>query len=125
MTYQELENKIDGIISKISGGAFESDVEEARAWKENVKRAFLTKEIKDHEGIKMIIKRFSSELEDINFVLINAKSDKIADRERDRLLDKKKMYVEFISLFPIAEKEIEQIADTVKENEEFLNLNNE
>lgn len=119
---KELENRIDGIISKISGGAFEEDVAEARAWKENVKRAFLIGDVEKHEGIQLIIKKFIGELENINLVLLNASSVKISDKDRDRLLDKKVLYSEFLSLFPEAEKEIQQVENLVKENEEFLNL---
>ena len=119
---QELEKRIDNIISKLSNGAFEEDIAEANAWKENVKRAFLTKGIKGHEGIKMIISRFAEELENINFVLLNAGSSKLSERERDRLLDKKELYRDFLSIFPEAEQTIEAIESTITENEEHLGL---
>ena len=122
---QELEKRIDNIIAKLNDGAFEEDIAEANAWKETARRAFLTKGVKSHEGIKMIIDRFISELENINLVLLNANSSKISDRERDRLLDKKELYKDFLSIFPEADQAIEVIDASVAENESHLGLRKE
>lgn len=122
MNHGDLEKRIDNIIATISGGAFEDDVSEANAWKENVKRAFLTKGVEKHEGIQLIIKRFIGELENINLVLLNANSIKLSDIQRDSLLNKKNLYQEFLSLFPEAEQSIQQVEELVKDNEEFLGI---
>lgn len=122
MEFKELNDRIDGILVKISGGAFEDDKEEVLSWKEELKNAFLITGIKDNEGIKLIIKRFASELEDINLLLLNVSSEKLPDIKRDVLLEKKKMYKDFISIFPEAEQTIEAIEKSIEENEKHLNL---
>ncbi len=113
----ELEIRIDALLKKFVNPAFPEDIEEINKWKEEAKRAMLAKDIKNHEGIKLIVKRFASDVEGINLLLLNANSEKLSDKERDRLLDKKFLYIEFLSIFPEAEKILKEIEKKVAENE--------
>ena len=116
---QQLLDRIDSLLRQFSNPAFPDDVETMRNWKSQVYRAMINDNLKEHEGIKMIIDFIIKKIESIDLILLNAYSDKCSDLLRDRLLDKKEMYTDFLELFP-QETELKQIEQEVKDNETLL-----
>ena len=114
---EQLLLRIDNLLKEFSDPAFPDDVEAIKSWKSEVKRAIIIDDLKEHEGIKMIVEFIDKEILDIDLVLTNAYSDKCPDKVRDRLLDKKQLYLNFLELFP-DEVEIQQIEKEVKKNED-------
>lgn len=117
---QELLGKIEKLFAKFQNPEFPSDKEEIRGWRETIKNAILLDGIKDHEGIKMLTKELTEQIILINDVLLEADTDKLPDVKRGRLLDRKSIYKELLSVLCVDKKEIESIEQKVKENEHYL-----
>jgi hypothetical protein len=117
---QELLNKIERLLAKFQDPEFLSDKEEIRGWREKIANAILIDGIKDHEGIKMLTRELSEQIVMINDILLEADSKKINDIQRDRMLDRKSIYKELLSMLLIDKKEIQDIETKVKENEHYL-----
>ena len=117
---QQLLEKIDKMLVRFSDSAFPDDIETIKSWKSEVKRAMIIDDLKNHDGIKMIIEFLSNEIEQIDLVLLNAYSDKCPDKIRDRMLDKKYMYNSFMGLFP-SNEQLTQIDNEVENNKDIDN----
>lgn len=117
---QELLQRIDELKKKFADPAYPEDVETIKSWREKLIRAMLMDDLSKHEGIKMILKKYKEEIDEINELLLSADSTKLNDKERDRLLDKRYMYEDFVGLLESPKKEMEMIEKEVTENEEFV-----
>lgn len=115
MDKTQLLEKIEKLEKRFSDPAYPEDVEEIKSWKGEVRRAMLGDNLKEHDAIKEIINHFQKEIEEMDLVLIHSYSDKLSDKARDRLLDRKEMYQQFLDFFP-QDKDLEIIADKVDEN---------
>jgi hypothetical protein len=113
LSKQQLLDDIEKLERKFSDPAYLEDLETINAWKETVKRSLIADNLKQHEGIKMIIENLDKRIEEINTVLMNSYSEKISDKTRDRMLDEKKMYMDFLDLFP-GDDELKEVEEQVK-----------
>ncbi len=71
--------------------------------------AILILKLKEHPIIQEIIEKYKKEIENINNILLNAYSDEISDKKRDRLLAYKKCCQIFIDTF-----NVDDIINTIK-----------
>jgi hypothetical protein len=112
--------KLDQLRQKFDSPAYKDDPDTINAWDKEAKRAMLVGDLKSHEGIKMIVDKLANDIAEINVLLSTARSDKFSDATRDRVLDKKELYLWFLGLFPGAEKRLREIEKMVDENLQAL-----
>lgn len=117
---EQLLSRIEKILAKLGDDPV-SGSDEAKAWRSEVKRSMLSDNLKEHDGIKMIVEKLTQDIEDINYLLINASSSKLPEAMRDRIIDKKKMYLDFLDLFP-SDTDIALVEQVVAENEKHLGI---
>lgn len=111
---QQLLQKIDELIKKFSDPAFPEDLTTIQEWKESVIRAMLSENLKEHEGIKLILTRIDADLEEIDFILLNAPS--LEKQERDIILTKKKEKEYFRDLLDPQVESMNEIENQVDKN---------
>lgn len=92
-------------------------------WREAAKKGLLIGNLAEHEGIKMLIKEINDEIFEMDMLLLNSDSKTIPDEQRDRLIDRKKLYVWFRSFFTDAAKGLMQVENEVAENMKANNVN--
>ena len=86
------------------------------SWEDQVKRAFLVNSLKEHEGIQIILKKFEEDIKEIDNILIEAKSKDLTDLERDRLIDRKTLYKEFLKFFIDAGVKIKRVEKEMEDS---------
>lgn len=84
-------------------------------WEVEAKRAFMVSSLKDHQGIKIILANFEKDIVEIEDLLKTARSKDLSDGDRDKLIDRKELYSQFIKFFYEAEKSIETLEKQVEE----------
>lgn len=88
--------KIDQLKTKFANPAYPDDLDTINGWESNVKRALIQDSLKDHEAIKQIVDSIKTQLEEIDFVLLNKTG--LNETERDIILVKKQMHEWYLKL---------------------------
>ena len=117
---QTILKKIDVLIDKFSDPAYPDDILEIKEWHKAVQTAMLKKDLRKHEGVQMLVEKLREDVIEIGVVLGAADSTKLPDRQRDRLLDRKELYLWFLGFFSRVEEELAIIDKAV--DEETKNL---
>ncbi len=84
------------------------------SWEAEAKRAFMVNSLKDHKGIQIILENFGKDVAEIDELLKTAKSKDLNDIERDRLIDRKGLYLHFMKFFDEAEKKIGRLEEEIE-----------
>lgn len=92
-------DKIKQLKEKFTNPAYNDDVVQIDAWESNLKDLLVRDDLAGKPSIMQILKRFSDEVADMNSLLLHADSKLLSDGERDRVLDKRKLYQDFLGLF--------------------------
>jgi hypothetical protein len=121
---EEILQDLDNLIQKFEDPAYPDDKEKLKGWRDDLNRAMLMDDLRKHDGIKMIIEKYRQELIDIDTILREADSEKLPDKKRDRLLDRKELYLEFLGLFTDTKKIISEVGESVKREKQNLENNN-
>jgi len=124
MNPEETLKDLDDLIRRFDDPAYPDDKEKLKSWKESLNQAMLMDDLAKHDAIKMIIEKYRQELIDINTVLQEADSEKLPDKKRDRLLDRKELYLEFLGLFTDTKKIISEVGVAVSKEKSNLENNN-
>lgn len=114
MNPEEVLRKIDELDEKFANPAFPEDKDSIKALRKRVEDAILYKSLKEHEGIKEILKYLRGEIVQINEALLNNRPETLPDKTRETLFDKKDLFIWFISLFA----DINQVLTEVKQETE-------
>ncbi|MFH1290924.1 MAG: hypothetical protein ABIH92_05990 [Nanoarchaeota archaeon] len=117
---QKVLDKIDKLLAKFADPEYPEDKAKILEWQDKVQRAMIVKDLSEHEGIIMIVDKLKEDLKDIRFLLNTAKSEKLSESARDRLIDKKLLYVWFLGLFIRPDEVIKGIEEEVDEAENEL-----
>jgi hypothetical protein len=106
----ELLKKIDNAKVK-----FLDPIDQSRinSWESEAKRAFMVNSLKDHQGIKIILDNFVKDIAEIEDVLKSARSKDLSDNDRDKMIDRKELYKQFIKFFDDAEGKIERLEEEI------------
>ena len=80
----------------------------------------LKKDLRKHEGVQLIVEKLREDVVEMSIVLANADSEKLPDRRRDNLIDRKELYLWFLGFFANVEKEIKMIDKQVEEETKNL-----
>ena len=83
------------------------------SWESEAKRAFMVNSLKDHKGIKIILDNFEKDIAEIEDVLKNARTKDLSDNDRDKMIDRKELYKQFIKFFSDAEVKIERLEEEI------------
>jgi len=83
----------------------------------------LVDSLKGHEGIKIILEKLTGDLDGMDEVLKTASSDELSDKQRDRIIDRKRLYQWFIGFFKDPEAEMQSLDKIINEEEEFVKTN--
>jgi len=96
------------LLAKYLGDSKDADTfRELNQMYKQAKNLTLLESLTKNDGIIFIVDYFSKELRDINTILLSAGSEELNDRQRDRLIDKKSLYTQFISMFTDNDKHIQ------------------
>lgn len=117
-----LEEKIRKLKSIfIKGRSDKDDIVEIESWEKSLQKIRLMEDLKKHAGIQMIMNDWILEIKKINQRLNREKSDTLSDKERDRLFDKREMFLKFVSYFSI-NNQLESLEKEVDSNLESYAL---
>jgi hypothetical protein len=108
--------KIEKLRAKFTGAGVNETDETFRQWEGDYKRAFLQSQLQENDAIKMIIEKYRKEISEMDYLLLNSDSTQLPDKERDRVIDRKKMREGFLALFTEADSTLQAIKKTVEEN---------
>jgi hypothetical protein len=105
-------------IKKLESVIREEDSDEVRSWKKQVEKSILIDGLKENDGIKLILDRYTEEIKSINEILVNADSETLSDKRRDMLIQYKKMCLIFMEFF--IDKDISGIEEQIINNQDLL-----
>lgn len=108
--------KIDDLKKKLLREGSENLIEEVEGWERDVKANLITLSMEKNEGVVMLKAKIQEEIDEVKMVLENAYSKDLSDRERDRLLDKKELYIWFLNLFEVSRSTVGNIEADVDKN---------
>lgn len=116
--------KIDLLISKFQDPAYPEDLDKIKSLKETMQDLLAREALCQNETLKTIIKKYAIDVETSNKKLLIEDSTLLPDAQRDRLLDKKNLYLNFISTFDLLEiqKSIQGVDKEVDEEIAHLDL---
>lgn len=80
----------------------------------------LVDSLKEHEGILMLTEKLKNDLGEMDEVLKTADSEKLPDKKRDRILDRKELYWWFISFFQDTQEEMDSLEKQIEIEEKHL-----
>src|SRR3990167_2805151 len=109
------EQKTERLLEKFHGGR-QDFISQISEWRNEYRKAIIVANLQDHAVIKSFASKLFDEIEGMNYRLQNEKSDKLPQEERDRLLDKRSLYEEFVYLFVDAKKKVASIENAINEN---------
>lgn len=90
---------IKQLKAKFTDPAYKEDVIQIDAWETEIKELLIRDKLSDNPSMMGILKKFTDDVKDMNILLMNADSATLSSPERDRVLDKKKLYQDFLDLF--------------------------
>jgi uncharacterized protein YukE len=112
----ELLNNLDDLKAKFARAGIREFDDTFRQWETDYKRAFLQDDLSNHDAVKMLIDKFTKEIEQIKYLLENSDSTQLPDVQRDTVIARKKIYEDFLSFFAVAQVTKEVIETQVEEN---------
>lgn len=113
MNYPEILIKINKLKEKFANAAFETDVQQIDSWIPQAKRLLLIGSLQEHDGVKFLLEKLTGDVRSMDELLLTANSTQLSALERDRVLDRKAFYKQFINFFVSNEKDIEALNDRV------------
>lgn len=121
--------RIQQLKARFTDPAFKQDAEQIQQWERDLKNLIAREKLLENESLIIIIKKLAQEISDMKELLNTADSNQLPDKDRDRVLDRKNLYLQFIALFDAKEvaKQIRDIDEEVAANLESLppEINNE
>lgn len=111
----DFDQNIDALIKKFHNARTDF-ISQIGEWRNDYRKAVIAANLQENVIIKEFVKRLFDDIEGINYRLQNERSDKLTPFERDRLLDKRSLYEEFIYIFVSAKEKVESIEKVVKSN---------
>jgi hypothetical protein len=112
--------RIDAIYLKMQNPEFPGDLVEIKIKRDKLYRMILLSDLRGHEGLNELLKEFTEEIGNINDRLLNENSNKLTDKERDRLIDKRELYADFILYLSYQEKDLEDIEKWISDQENHI-----
>ena len=98
----------------------ESDFRVIAQWKDTATRALLIENLLEHDGVRMLVAKIDEEIRQMDILLMSADSKTLPDLQRDRVLDRRDMYIWFRSFFRDAQKDLslvrKEVGDNLKRN---------
>ena len=92
------------------------NIDEIRQWKTVVLEKLKIDACTKLEGVKMLIRECEDRIIGINNKLVDI-TDRVDEKERDKLMNRKEMYYWFVNFFhPISQEYIDEIENKVNEN---------
>lgn len=91
--------KVNTLQDKFKDPAYADDLEKIKSWKEALKDLIDREELFQNKKLQEILLKYKNDVVDMNTKILNNDSKTLGDYDRDRLLDKKKLYLEFIDTF--------------------------
>lgn len=115
--------KISFLQTKFSDPAYQDDLEKINSWKKDAEDLILREELCENDTLQTILKKYSKEVEEMHESLMTGDSTVLPDSKRDRLMDKKRLYQDFILTFDVLtiRTSLESVDKEV--SEELANLN--
>ena len=78
------------------------DAEQISAWENEVQNLMLVQSALENEGVKRLIAELDTEVRKIEDQLMTSDSVTLPDRERDRAIDRKRIYERVIAYFDVS-----------------------
>ena len=79
------------------------DTPDIEGWEKQVKRLLLVEAIADSEAITVLTTSLQSEVDSLDTQLLTSDSHSLSDYERDRVIDKKMLYLSVIDYFNVTD----------------------
>lgn len=116
----DIVDKAQELKSQFQGGDVESFSLASKMF-EQARRLKLVESLKENDGIKFLLEHFGRDVIDVNNTLLSAGSDELTDRQRDRLIDKRTLILNFIRLFENNEQRLKNLESKIDYNLEVFN----
>lgn len=116
--------KIDQLISKFQdSSAYPDDIETLKSMRSNTEDLLAREALTQNEAMRKTVKKYNEDIASFDKQLINEDSKTFPDSARDRILDKKKLYMDFVSQFDEVKIRDELLAVDKEVADEFAHLN--
>ncbi len=114
--------KIDLLRSKFKDPAYTDDLEKIQGWRKDAEELVAKEALCENDTLQQIIKGYEEEIEEMCESLMTGDSTVLKDYDRDRLMDKKRLYKKFVESFDLTNirKSMESVDKEV--SEELANL---
>lgn len=112
----DFEQNVEKLLEKFHGSPRADFVSQIGQWRDEYRKAVITANLQEHDVIKSFAAKLFDEIETINYRLQNERSDMLTQDARDRLLDKRSLFEEFLYIFIGAKKKVASISDAVNAN---------
>ena len=107
-------------VEKLMSVVRDEDKGELKTLKSEVERVLLLDNIKDHDAIKFLVKKYSEQIVEIDDILKTANSKMLNDKDRDTIIYKKEFMSDFLSMFVDLDKLKESLDKEIKSQEDFV-----
>lgn len=112
--------RIDAIYQVMQNPEFPGDLVEIKIKRDKLYRMILLSDLRGHEGLNELLKEFTEEIGNSNDRLLNENSNKMTDKERDRLIDKRELYTDFTLYLSYQEKDLQDIEKWISDQESHI-----
>lgn len=109
-------NNIEQLKKKYADPAFESDKQQILDWDRDLKKAKMKAKLKDNDAMQIILKDLRDKIKEMEILLKETDSTELPDKERDRVIDRKKLYFWFLNIFETSEATVKSIEESINEN---------
>ena len=111
------ETNIEKLKKKFSGGgAFGDEGDIIMAWEDEVKRAMLTDNLSKHDGMKMLVKHLTEELQEMRILLASQDINNDVDIfDRKALKHREALYKWILNLFSSSKATVRSMKTEIKE----------
>lgn len=93
--------KIQSLRDRFKDPAFAEDVKQITEYENQARELISREELVSHPILQVLIQKLSTDIIKMDEALVSYDSEKLSDKQRDRLLDKKALYKEFLTFFDI------------------------
>lgn len=115
--------KIDQLIEKFNDPAYPDDLVTIKTMRSDAEDLLSREALCQNEALKKIVRKYVTDIESFDVQLRNEDSKTLPDVARDRLIDKKKLYSDFVSQFDEIKIREELLAVDKEVAEQFAHLN--
>lgn len=113
MDQEQILKKLEDIKNKFTDPV---DANLIGSWQDTAKRLIMLKAVKENVAMQEVLTNLRTNITEMETLLLGADSKTLSDFERDRIIDRKSLYANFVGIFTNVETDLEKLEETLDNN---------